>query len=170
MIEIVEQIEVRTFRSEVRPGIETTYPDMAPVIEWADKNPHVYDIVTKKRSKAFGLGSCAYIGWAQKSPSPDAVLERLRHLHELIFDHSPPYYAPDNIFSWRAQFTLAHYRDKGFTGGFFQQHDGQYPRSCLTLDFTPETFEEVLDRFCSWVNPRSTKTVLLDGEVVRSFP
>ena len=82
---------------------------------------------------------------------PDAILERVWHVHELGEGKSP-YHDRDSIFVWRAKFTLEHYQDKKFTGGFFQQHDAKYPRSCLTLDYTPETLEEVLGRFCAWMD------------------
>jgi len=162
-----------TFRSDVRPEIATTDPRLAQVIAWADANPVVWDIVTKTRSKAFGIGSCVYIGWAQRRNVPEAVLERLRHFKELA-DGGDQWMrsreGDDSIFVWRARFTLEHYRDKGFRGGFFQQHDGQYPRSCLMLDYTPETLEEVLDRLCRWMDRSyETKRVTVDGETVRKF-
>ncbi|MCX5758622.1 MAG: hypothetical protein NTU83_08980, partial [Candidatus Hydrogenedentes bacterium] len=118
---------------------------------------------------AFGLGSCEYIGWAQKSKEPDAVLERVWHMHELG-EGKCPYHDPNSIFVWRAKFTLEHYQDKKFTGGFFQQHDAKYPRSCLTLDYTPETFNEVLDRFCAWMDRAyDTDYVTLNKATVRTF-
>jgi len=113
------------------------------------------------------IGSCEYIGWAQRGKEPDAVLERVRHIHGRI-TRSP--LRPECIFQWRAQFTLAHFRDKGFTGGFFQQWDANFPRSCLTLDFTPETLEEVINRFCGWMDRcHRTARITLDGETVRAF-
>jgi hypothetical protein len=163
----------RTFRSDVRADIVTTDPRLAQVIAWADENPVVWDIVTKTRSKAFGVGSCVYIGWAQRSTAPEAVLERLWHVKELV-DGGDSWMrireGEGSIFVWRARFTLEHYRDKGFRGGFFQQHDANYPRSCLTLDYTPETLEEVLDRFCAWMaSSYDTRRITVDGETVRKF-
>jgi len=46
----------RIFISEVQPEIYTTCTEFEKVIQWADDNPIVWDIVTKKRSKAFGRG------------------------------------------------------------------------------------------------------------------
>ena len=159
----------KIFISEVRPEIYTTYPEFEKVIQWADNNPIVWDIVTKKRSKAFGLGSCVYIGWAQNNMAPDAILERVRHFKELI-DRKSPYYTDNSIFIWRARFTLEHYKEKGFRGGFFQQHDSQYLRSCLTLDYTPETLELVLDKFCEWIDQSyDTRRITIDGKTVRVF-
>ena len=159
----------RTFISEVKPEIYTTYPEFEKVIQWADENPVVWEIVTKKRSKAFGRGSCVYIGWAQNNMSPDAILERIRHFKELI-DKKSPYYNDNSIFLWRAKFTLEHYKDKGFRGGFFQQHDAQYPRNCLTLDYTSETLELVLDKFCEWIDHTyDTQRITIDGKIVRVF-
>ena len=159
----------RVFRSEVMPEVQTTLPALARVIAWADDHPVVWKVVTGRRSKSFGLGSCVYIGWAQRSKAPDAVLERVRHIHELV-ECQQPYYTPDSIFVWRARFTLEHYQEKGFKGGFFQQHDAQYPRSCLTLDYTPEIFEQVLDKFCAWIDRHyDTCRITVDGKTVRRF-
>jgi len=162
-----------TFQSDVRPEIATTDPHLAEVIVWADKHPVAWDIVTKTRSKAFGVGSCVYIGWAQRSQFAEAILERLRHFKELVDGGDPRMRireGDDSIFVWRARFTFQHYRDRGFRGGFFQQHDGQYPRSCLTLDYTPETLEEVLERFCAWMDRSyDTKRITVDAKTVRTF-
>jgi len=160
----------RIFQSEVIPAIETTNPSLGKVIEWADKHPVVWQIVTTRRSKAFGIGSCEYIGWAQRSSEPGAVLERVRHIYEIL-EVPSPVRLPDSIFIWRVQFTLAHYADQGFRGGFFQQHDKRYPRSCLYLDYTRETLSEVIDRFCSWMDKfYDTRRVTIDGVTVRTFP
>ena len=65
---------------------------------------------------------------------------------------------------------LEHFRERGFTGGFFQQHDARYPRHCLSLDYTPETLEEVIDHFAQWCgSDYRTARVTVDGEVVRSM-
>ena len=158
------------YRSETLPAIQTVLPALARTIVWADEHPVVWRIVTGRKSKAFGLGSCVYIGWAQRSMEPDAILERAQHIHQLI-ECRQPCYTPDSVFVWRAGFTIQHYQDKGFTGGFFQQHDANYPRSCLTLDYTPETFDEVLDKFCAWMDPYyETCRVTVNGETVRAFP
>ena len=169
-MKIHQQIHVqKVFISEKRPDVCTACPDFEPVIQWADDCPVVWHIVTGRRSKAFGLGSCVYIGWAQRSMAPDAILERLRHFKELI-DGNSPYHDADSIFRWRAQFTLAHYRKTGFRGGFFQQHDAQYPRGCLTLDYTPATLELVVDKFCAWMGRSyATQNVTVDGKTVRLF-
>ena len=158
------------YRSEVLPAVHTTLPALARTIAWADAHPGVWKIVTGRKSKAFGPGSCVYIGWAQRSMEPEAVLQRARYMRELI-ECQQPYYTPDSIFVWRAAFTIQHYQDKGFTGGFFQQHDAKHPRSCLTLDYTPETFEQVLDRFCAWMDRYyDTRRVTVNGQSARTFP
>ena len=158
------------YRSEVLPAVHTTLPALALTVAWADDHPVVWSVVTGRKSKAFGLGSCVYIGWAQRRTEPDAILERARHVHELV-ECRQPYYSPDSIFVWRAKFTIERFEDKGFTGGFFQQHDSRYPRSCLTLDYTPETFREVLDRFCAWMDPcYESRRVTVNGQTVHTFP
>jgi len=167
---VTETITNIVYQSEFLPVVRSINPSFARTIAWADDHPVVWRIVTGRKSKAFGLGSCEHIGWAQKSMDPDAILERVRHMHELAEGKSP-YDSPDSIFVWRARFTLDHYQDKGFTGGFFQQHDAKYPRSCLTLDYTPQTFEEVLDLFCTWMDRcYDTRRVTLNGQTVRTFP
>ena len=163
----------RTFRSDVRPEIATESPELAEVIAWADDNPVAWEIVTRTRSKAFGTGSCVYIGWAQRNSAPEAVLERVRHFRELV-DGGDCWMrkreGDDSIFVWRARFTLEHYRDKGFRSGFFRQHDARYPRSCLTPDYTPETLQQVLDQFCAWMDRYyNTTRITVDGKTVRTF-
>lgn len=155
------------YRSEVRPDVSTDDAVVAQSIAWADANPHVWKIVTGTKSKAFGRCSCVYIGWAQKSMAPEAILERVEHFHRLVTGREP-HLSPDHIMCWRAGFTFEHYRDAGFTGGFFQQHDAKFPRLCLTLDYTPGTLEEVIDCFLRWCGrDYQTARVTVDGKVVR---
>lgn len=164
-----ETIHRRVFISDDLPCIQTEDERLAKVIAWADSHPYVWQCVCGRRSKAFGKNSSVYVGWAQRSDAPSAILERARHLYELVHDEYP-YAAPDSIFVWRAKFTLEHFGDKEFTGGFFQQYDAKYPRSCLTLDYTPETFEEVLDKFCQWMDRYyDTVRVTVDQRTVRTF-
>lgn len=169
-MKIHEQTVVRrTFQSEVRSDVATHDPDLAKVITWADEHPLAWEIVTRKRSKAFGIGSSVYIGWAQRSLAPEAILERLRTLMDLLGEPSNGF-PRNSIFRWRAKFTMEHYREKGFTGAFFQQHDERYPRSCLVLDYTPETLEEVVDHFCNWMDPYyRVARITADGTTVRDF-
>ena len=163
----VQTVRRRVFRSEVRPDVESGYQSDGPVLKWADGNPVVWDIVTTRRSKAFGVGSCEYIGWAQRSMAPDVVLERVRHIHGRITRSA---LRPDCIFQWRAEFTLGHFRDRGFTGGFFQQWDASFPRSCLTLDFTPETLEQAIEHFCGWMDKFfRTVRITVNGKTVRDL-
>jgi hypothetical protein len=157
------------FKSDVCPEVSTEHPHLGQVIQWADEHPAVWDIVSKKRSKAFGLGSCVYIGWAQNSTAPDAILERLRQFKDLLEGYSA-YDEDDSIFTWRAQFTFKHYMDKDFRGGLFQQYDAHYPRSCLSMDYTPDTLELVLDKFCEWMDHTyDTRRITIDGKTVRIF-
>ena len=120
---------ITTFRSEVIPEVATHDEEIGRVIAWADQNPQVWKIVTANKSKAFGASSCEHIGWAQKSLGPSAILERARRLcatarpdiHKDFLACGGPV-----IFRWRGYFTVAHYADKGFKGGFFQCFDGRY--------------------------------------------
>lgn len=165
---IERQVVNRTtyYQSEVRPEIETRNCDMALAIAWADEHPTVWKVVRGTKSKAFGRKSCVYIGWAQNTNAPEAVLERVHHLHS-IFRAAPHTHAHD-IFLWRAAFTLDHYEERGFKGGFFQQWDKKYPRGCLSLDYTPETLPEVLEQFKAWVDGETVR-ITIDGETVRTY-
>jgi len=157
------------YPSDLHPDIETENTNLAKVIRWADANPHVWKIVSNNKSKAFGRNSCVYIGWAQGKTSPEAVLERVNHFHELV-NCNEPHISPSHFTHWRAQFTFEHYRDKGFTGGFFQQHDEKYPRNCMSLDYTPETLEEIIDRFLKWCGGNyKTQSITVDKKVVRQI-
>ena len=153
--------------SDVRPELHTTEPMLAEVIAWADAHPCAWDIVTHAKSKAFGLGSCEYIGWAQRGMAPEAILERASHLHGLATGRDA-FQGPASIFAWKARFTLEHYREPGFTGGLFRQHDGQFHRLCMTLDYTPETLGDVVSRFIDWCGrDYRTEYVTLNCEIVR---
>lgn len=159
-------IEETRYRSDVIKEIITTDSEIASVIEWADANPQVWKIVMGTRSKAFGRKSSEYLGCVQNSNEPIAILERVRHFHTLFWTRTPH----QSIFVWRAQFTFDHYGEKGFKGGFFQQFDEKYSHNCLTLDYTPETFAEVLDRFEAWMDQRiETVRITVDGKIVRTF-
>lgn len=165
-----EIIRKTVHRSDTLPSVQTSDERLARVITWADDHPYAWQIVCGRRSKAFGKNSSVYIGWAQRSDAPEAILERARHLYELVHGEYP-YAGQDSIFVWRARFTVDRFGDKEFRGGFFQQHDEKYPRSCLTLDYTLETFEEVLDRFEQWMDKyHDTNRITVDGETVRTYP
>lgn len=155
------------WRSERRPEVFSNDPALAEVIAWADAEPRAWHIVAGRRSKAFGAGSCTYIGWAQRGMAPEALLERLRHLHDLATGRDP-HPGPPSIFPWRARFTLEHYGDIGFTGGLFRQHEDGFERLCLTLDYTPLLLQPVIDRFLAWCGRGGRTTrVTLDGCTVR---
>jgi len=79
-----QTVRYRTYVSEVRPSVTSRYQSDAPVLKWADEHPVVWGVVTTRRSKAFGIGSCEYIGLAQRSMASDAILERVRHIHHLV--------------------------------------------------------------------------------------
>ena len=165
-----ERIMGTWYKSELYPEIESCDSSDKEIIEWLDKNPVAYLIVKGTKSKAFGRKSCVYIGWAQNNNSVGAVIEKLRTLkgESEGIRFSPP----GTIFQYRAQFTLKHYTDKEFTGGFFQQWDREYPRDCLTLDYTPELLDEVMAEFEKWIsNSYATKkiTVTINKKIVKEI-
>ena len=136
------QIQKTIYRSEKFLEIWSESSRDKETIEFLDEHPVIMDIVTKTKSKAFGRKSCVYIGWAQKNNSPEAILAKV---HTFIQELEK-----SGIFGWKARFTLNHYKNKGFKGGFFQQWDEQFPRGCLSLDFTPESLAEAIEEFRAW--------------------
>lgn len=167
---IKEPITIVSFQSEVYPEVFSYDARDRETIEWLDKNPIAFEIVTKTRSKAFGRKSCVYIGWAQNNNSVPAIIEKLRTLKGE--SEGTRFSLPGTIFQYRARFTLKHYKDKKFTGGFFQQWDENYSRDCLTLDYTPELFDEVLAEFEKWISSfYSTKkiTVTINKKIVKEI-
>lgn len=170
-------VRVPVYASEVRPEIATEHEAFANVIAWADEHPQAYRIVTASKSKAFGLGACTYMGCVQRGNGADSVLERLAHLKRSL-EGSGHGRSDEDFWSWRARFTLDHFGERGFTGGFFQEHnvwtDGkEYPRHCTYLDYTPTTLEEVLDRFVLWADSSNRyegrTRVTVDGKDKRRF-
>lgn len=167
-------VAIETFASEIHPEITTEDPREGEILAWADANPQAWKIVTTSKSRAFGLGSSVYLGCFQTSKTPAAVIDRLATLRRFVLG-DPSYTAreqggEDNIFAWRARFTLKHFSDKGFKGGLFTQHsvwsDGEtYRRSSLDLDFTPEILDEVMTRFLAWASHLWCETdhVTIDG-------
>lgn len=198
MLNTLESRKVTVYSSEIRPKIETEDVEMAKVIAWADdEHPIAWDIVMSRKSRAFGIGSCVHVGWAQQGDSSEAVLERLCILrYYATYEPLPPPALPKNKRSqtkvlgrgriWQqrpiiqhvsALFTLEHFEDPSFTGGFFRQHatwtDGEsYSRSCIHLDYTLNTLEKVLDVFASWMDPYYEKTthITIDNVTKRIFP
>ena len=163
----IQTIVKTTYQSEIMPEVKTDSSDLAEVLEWADANPRVWRIITHNKSKAFGRNSCMYMGWAQGNNSADAVLERLRTFYDEVYATD---YRQKQVWGWRARFTLEHYKDKGFKGGLFQQWNDRYPRGCLILDYTPETLEEVIDKFVEWCGKtHNTRRITVDEETVKEY-
>jgi hypothetical protein len=173
-------VEVRTFASEVRPDVTSEREVDGEVIAWADAHPQAYKIVTSSKSKAFGLGSTSYLGCDQRGDSPEVIVARLARLRTYAEGQDGASGGGvSDVFTWSARFTLERFGDRGFTGGFLQEHcvhtDGrEYPRHCLTLDHTPETLQEVIDRFVAWADAGPSRypgrrRVTLDGALVRTF-
>lgn len=149
------------FVSSIHPEIMSENPNDKQVIAWCDARPVVWDIVMTNKSKAFGKSSCEYIGWAQNNDSGHAILERARSFRENIVgaNHFR------NPRCYRAAFTLAHFHKK-LKSGFFVQHDETpYPRLCMTMDYTDDALQEIVECFLSWcshgANRYPTKYVTL---------
>lgn len=176
-------VVIETFASELMPEITSERPGDAEIITWGDANPAAWKIVATNKSKAFGASSSAYLGCYQGCKASGSVIARLAHFRSLVLGLDPLYPVreeggEDNIWWWRARFTLAHFGRKDFKSGTFRQHatwsDGKsYARHTLDLDYTDGTLEEVIDRFCRWMNSNvvyeNTTHVELDGRVVRRF-
>jgi hypothetical protein len=141
----------RRWRSRVRPEIVVTDERWdLPVLRWADAHPVVYDVVEPgSRSRAYGFGACSHVGWAQRGPDPAATFERVRTVYGDLHDPLKGL----GIFQWRAQFTLAHFGERGFAGGTFcTPTAGGVHGSVLTLDYTPELLDDVALRFAAWAD------------------
>jgi hypothetical protein len=159
-----ETVEITEYRSSAYPNICSCSERDVEAIEFIDKSPVVFEIVTGDKSKAFGADSCVYIGWAQKNNRTPAIINRIKTFMRILSGE----FAGEQkgtIWNWRAQFTLDHYNDKGFKGGFFQAHD-RYPRGCLSLDYTPKTLQEVIKWFYGWSCNSETQRITIDGEDV----
>jgi len=167
MISEVVVTETRVYRSSVISEIVTENAHIAKAIDWADATPVVWKIVRGTRSKLFGQNGSEYYGY-QRGPTLKAILERVVKLHEEVTTPVVPFWG------WRARFTLAHYGDKGFRTGFFQQFDGQYDRHCCSLDYTPKTLDECITEFRRWCDTGGcrydTKAIKLDKKIVRRLP
>ena len=147
MMLFTKTVEVSVARSDLHPSLEFENPKQRDVLllTWADAHPNAWRIVLgKTRSHTYAPGSSAYFGRDRNSDSPYAILGRLGTLYG---DWEK---GDENIFGWRARFTVNHCRDKGFTGGSFRQHDGTYARGCIDLDYTPKTLTFAVNRFREW--------------------
>jgi hypothetical protein len=159
-------VVVVTYSSDLHPEVTSTSDVDGPVIEWADANPVAWKIVTTHRSAPFGKKSSTYMGWAQGKDTPAAVIHRLTILREVLTGDK------DDFWRWRARFTMEHYHDKSFKGGFFKQFDEKYSRGCCDLDYTTSTREQVIDRFLAWCDVGCkfpTREVRIDDKTVRRF-
>lgn len=179
MERVEEKVTLVSYRSSVRPEIETrqfredeesSIASIAKLIAWADENPVAWDIVIGTKSKAHGRTSSRYLGSGRGTESCDVIYRLQQFEYELngpIREHEA---VRESIFRRSARFTMERYRDKGFTGGMFQQFDGRYDRGALVLDYTPETRDEVIDRFLAWCGRDfETHAVKIDGKVVRDL-
>jgi len=152
------------YESELYPELTGIGARAKTAIEFADAYLVAMDIVTGERSKAFGINSCVYSGWSQKNGARSAVIERLARFADEVTGRQAGS-MPGTIFNFKARFTLEHFNDEGFTGGFFQCHD-RFPRGCMTLDYTPGMLPEVIRRFYDWAGNSDTQRITIDGEDV----
>jgi hypothetical protein len=158
MIISVKVVETRTYQSEVKDEIRTTLETLAPIIEWADKTPILYDIVMQTKSGVWGKTSSHYLG---NSRGDDVwqVLDRLRTFKRDL-DRSPD----ESFFSWLAHHTVSIYGDKKFKSGFMVQFDGKYNRGCSHVDYTPKTLETVVAKFKAWCDGELDKACAFPGQ------
>lgn len=161
----IETVRITHYISEVCPEIDVTSERWRDVIVWADETPNVWDMVRGTKSKPFGRNSSTYLG-SGRGMDPEAICYRASVLASYLVRQGPPNF---DFFAWRARFSLEHYRDKGFRGGFFQQWDGEYMRGCQDLDYTPSTRDEVIARFVSWCDEFKTREVWIDKNPVKRF-
>lgn len=194
------QVEVVTYSSEVDSNISTSSEGFAEIIEWADalharEGSNAYALVKDKKSAIFGHDGSDYLAYMRKRKDVEGVLERVMWLRQQLEVASLPQQVTLGSFGtklehaigpedgrsfWRdrARFSLENFKKKGFRTGTFQQFaiwtDGkEYARAILDYDLTPETKDEILERFCGWMNASyaypNTSRVTLDGKDVRIF-
>jgi hypothetical protein len=170
----IETIQRTWYISTADPTIRTTYARYKDTIELVDKIPAIYEIVRGTKSKAWGRTSNTYIACGC-GDSPENVLYRAQlmwnyaNLGRASELHGVPV---SDFFGWRARFTIEHYRDPGFRGGFFQQFDGTYDRGCTVIDYTPATLDLVIERFLLWCNSSykfPTAALKIDKKIVRRY-
>jgi hypothetical protein len=164
MITTEKQVTIVTYASEVHPEITTKDADDSQFIEWADANPDVWALILGKKSKVFGARGSGY------SVAANPV-SRLRQLHHELNKNAQEISHRPDFWTWRAKFSLAHFKDKGFKTGFFRQWDGKYDRGCSYIDYTPATLDEAITRFRAWCDVGykfETKEIRVDGKKVWS--
>jgi hypothetical protein len=158
-------VHIVRYLSEVDPKVFSESKADADDITWADAHPVVWKIVSGHRSAPFGKRSSTYPGWARG----DATASVIHRVH-VLRDHLAQ---KETFWSWRAQFSLDHYTDKGFRGGSFQQFDGTHGRGCVSIDYTPGTLDEVIQRFLAWcgtIGTFPTREVRIDDKCIRRYP
>ena len=169
-----DKITIRTYRSEKYPEIYSKNEKDGEMIKWLDENPVAYFIVTETKSKAFGKNSPFYADWAQNNNSNWAIIEKLTSLKNYLKTEKwiVDTWKNEDTRNYQAKFTLEHYNDEGFTGGFFQQWTGEKAWSGTTFDYTPELFNEVLREFRKWISydHKTTRiTVSIGGKIVKEI-
>jgi len=160
------------YSSDVCPDVVTRDEREAELIRWADSFcPIVWKIITTNKSKAFGKDSSFYLGGRHTQMSSATILDHLKAFKGELERKQEDVSYPIDFYTWKAHFTLEHFNDKGFTGGFFKQWDGTYDRGCSVLDYTPATLPEVIQRFIQWCgNSFETRAVKVDDKVVWTNP
>lgn len=151
------------YSSDVVPEIVGAGEYDAEVIAWADAKPVVWKIVMGTRSKPWGKNASTYMGF-ERGDSPRGALARAGHMRCALQE--------PGIWGWRARFTIEHYTDKGFKGGFFQQFDGTYDRGSMYLDYTPKTLDTVINHFIEWCDVGykfPTAAIKLDKKIIKTF-
>jgi hypothetical protein len=168
-----ETSTVAIYKSDIT-GIESANPKDKELIEWADSNPQVWRIVRENRSKAFGRKSSDHYGWARarEGDSAACILGRVQTLHKAKHPDKYALARGTSFWDWRIKFTLEHYYEKDFQGGFFQQWDGRYDRGCCNLDFTVGTLDDVVKHFIEWCNTvlrYDTYAIKIDKKIYKRF-
>lgn len=173
--------KVKVLHSESKPELTTENERLEKVIKWLDKHPVAYEIVTGTKSKGWGKGSTHYsVGGGGRLMSTETVLWCINTFMEYALGkdvYSKDKKFPADICNWSARFTLDHYNDKGFRGGKFDCV-GFY-NSYTLLDYTPDTLDEVIERFkkrCEWDDAVAAEVhhepccIKLNGRVVYPEP
>lgn len=159
--------------SEVHPEFETNRPEYVDAIRWADANPVAWEIVLGKKSKVYGIDGDEYFG-SDRGTGGGTAIARVHSFWRAIHRSQNRMEDGFDFFQWRAQFTLDHYKEKGFKTVHLKQWDGGYFRNTAKLGYTPKRAKEVIDAFERWCEHGFCRYELehieLDGKIVRRYP
>lgn len=144
------------YASDICKRVRTQNPRMQQIIGPCDRMPVLWQIVTQPRSAAWGILSLHYNSHTRTS---DSILHRASILLD-SFDRS-------DILGYSARFTVHYYAKPELRGGLFALCDERHTVASITLDYTPETLDEVVEQFFRFTDALPGATVTLNDKIIR---